>query len=149
MCLPNSPRQGDLVVNQDLADWPSWYSTVFVVQCFSSATCMNYPWPVGNNMLKQPQRPICMFNPNDSDVRQVGYLLFSLWFAMHCSITAQAANRACKNNVYIDLNFNILLLLVPDGWSMFEVIGAPVLLGAGHRFPKVLKFSPGAQHVQI
>jgi len=83
-------RQGDLVVVPDLDNWPTWYSTVFVVQCFSSATCMNYPWPMGSNMPEQPQRPSYMFIPNRCDMRQVGYLLFSLWFAMHCSITAQA-----------------------------------------------------------
>ena len=32
-------NQGDLVVSQDVQKWPTWYSSVFVTSCFSSA-----PW---------------------------------------------------------------------------------------------------------
>ncbi|CAL1132653.1 unnamed protein product [Cladocopium goreaui] len=69
----------DLVVVPDLDNWPTWYSTVFVVQCFSS----------------------------------VGYLLFSLWFAMHCSITAQALGTRMR------LNFTRLSL--PDNRAISKL----------------------------
>lgn len=69
----------DLVVVQDMENWPTWYSTIFVICCFSS----------------------------------VGYLLFSLWFAMHCSITATALGTRMR------LNFTRLSL--PDNRAISKL----------------------------
>ncbi|CAE7379943.1 unnamed protein product [Symbiodinium microadriaticum] len=54
----------DIVAAPDVKYWPPWYSTVFVISCFSS----------------------------------VGYLLFSLWFAMMCSVTCQSLGTRLRIN---------------------------------------------------
>ncbi|CAK9012407.1 unnamed protein product [Durusdinium trenchii] len=78
----------DLVVVPDFPHWPVWYSTVFVIACFSS----------------------------------VGYLIFSLWFAMHCSITAQALGTRMR------LNFT--RLSVPDN-STISKLKVPFFIPGG------------------
>ncbi|CAJ1457633.1 unnamed protein product [Effrenium voratum] len=80
----------DIVVSAsaDLRYWPPWYSTVFVISCFSS----------------------------------VGYLLFSLWFAMHCSITVQSLGTR--------LRLNFARLSLPDN-KQIKKLRVPFFIPGG------------------
>ncbi|CAE7254630.1 unnamed protein product [Symbiodinium natans] len=72
----------DIIAAPDVKYWPAWYSTVFVICCFSS----------------------------------VGYLLFSLWFAMQCSVTCQSLGTRLRINfarLSLPSNEDISRLKVP------------------------------------